>query len=200
LLLIKFYLYTPIIMSDKYIPANPSVADDPFVYRSYKVSVNFGLLFYELTTKSHRIRKGPLVYLPRLWYTLLTLLFGFWGVGVLRKFRGIRNSIQAIHLNLSGGEDVTRLTIASHYDNRTRYVFNNLGRPSSAALSIETVDILLEIQDLFCGDVAAVPYADENATFLLMRLKEIRETGFTRRDMDSFFDAVILYATYEAER
>ncbi len=81
-----------------------------FVYFAYTISLV--VVTFKRTSDVYLVRKGE-SRLKRKWpYTLLTVLFGWWGLPFGPKY-----SLQAIRTNLRGGKDVTDeviSTVAGH--------------------------------------------------------------------------------------
>lgn len=81
-----------------------------FVFFSYTISL--GVVTFKRTSDVYMIRAGE-SRLKRSWfYTLITMMFGWWGIPWGPKY-----SLEAIRTNLKGGKDVTDevlSTVAGH--------------------------------------------------------------------------------------
>lgn len=71
-----------------------------FIYFSYTVSLV--IVTFRRTSGVYLIHPGEKAVVKRSFYTLLSLLFGWWGLPFGPKY-----TIAAIHSNLRGGKDVT---------------------------------------------------------------------------------------------
>lgn len=167
------------------------------VSRYYKISVNFGLFYYYYNSKTFRFRKKISPYLVGVLYALLNLLTGlFWGfLGILRKFRGLRNTFQAIGINLSGGEDITKLDLESNFDKYTVYIYNNLDRASSNEMSLSDVEIILDIQEIY-SETNTELFTTANIHFILDNLSKVNLDRLTEKHIESVFYAIGIHDKY----
>jgi len=118
-------------------------------HRSFKICIN--ILFLEVYTNSraHPIKnKFVMVYLS-IWYTIIALFLGWWGTGFLRPFRSFSNTVKAIHINLTGGEDFTQEMNDTEFDDKTNYVWNNLLRKTTETINKNVIEIIIDIQENF---------------------------------------------------
>lgn len=170
---------------------------DKYVHRYYKISINFGLVYYYYNSKTFRLRKGIIPYLLGFLYFILTLITGIlWGfLGVLKKFQGLRNSLNAIQINLSGGVDSTKLETEANYGNYTVYVYNNLDRETSNTLNLDQVDIILEIQAVY-SDSADGLYKKANTDFILDNLSKVNITTINAQQIQAVFNSIEIYNEY----
>ena len=77
--------------------------------RSYIMSINILFFSFYSNSKIYEIKDGESTILPGIKYSLMTLLFGWWGFGFPRKmYYDLRNSLNALHINFSGGTDYTK--------------------------------------------------------------------------------------------
>lgn len=166
------------------------------VSRYYKISVNFGLFYYYYNSKTFRLRKGILPYLVGSLYSILNLFTGFWGfLGILRKFQGLRNTFKAIYINLSGGEDITKLDLESNFDKYTVYIYNNLDRASSNEMSLSDVEIILEIQELY-SETNTELFTASNINFILDNLSKVNLNQLDKKHIESVFNAIEIHDKY----
>jgi hypothetical protein len=120
----------------------------------------------------------------------------FWGfLGILRKLRGLRNTFQAIYINLNGGEDITKLDIESDFDKYTVYIFNNLDRASSNDISLSDVEIILEIQELY-SETNTELFTATNIHFILDNLSKVNMEQITENHIESVFQAIDIHDKY----
>ncbi len=174
------------------------VASYKVVSRYYKISVNFGLFYYYYNSKTFRLRKGISPYLVGFLYTLLNLFTGFWGfLGILRKFKGLRNTFKAIYINLSGGEDITKLDIESNYDKYTVYIYNNLDRASWNEMSLSDVEIILDIQEIYLETNTEL-FTAANIHFILDNLSKVDLERLTEKHIESVFYAIGIHDKYNS--
>lgn len=175
------------------------IESNKYVSRCYKISVNFGLFYYYYNSKTFRLRKGISPYLVGFLYALLNLLTGlFWGfLGVLRKFQGLRNTFKAIYINLSGGEDITKLDLESNFDKYTVYIYNNLDRASSNDMSLSDVEIILDIQEIY-AETATELFTAMNSQFILDNLSQVKLDHLTEKHIASVFHAIATHRKYQA--
>ena len=170
-----------------------------YVSRYLKISVNFGLFYYYYNSKTFLLRKGISPYFLGFLYSLLNLFTGFWGfLGILRKFQGLRNSWNAIYINLGGGEDITRLEIESTFDSYTVYIYNNLDRASSHEMSLSDVNIILEIQELY-SETNADFFSAANVNFILDNLSMVNINRLKEKHVESIFHAIDIHAKYSLQ-
>lgn len=173
------------------------IETDKYVSRYYKISVNFGLVYYYYNSKTYKLRKGILPYIVGFGYFILTLITGFfWGfLGILKKFRGLRNSLEAVQINLSGGEDITKLETESAYDKYTIYVYNNLDRSTLSELNIDEVNIILEIQEVF-SETNIKLFTKLNSDYILDNLSKIDVTHINKEHISAVFKSISIYNKY----
>jgi hypothetical protein len=169
--------------------------DDRFVYRYYKISINIGPICIYNNSRTYKILKGPLTIIVGIPFSLITLLLGFWGFSLIYKFKGIRNSLEALHINFSGGEDFTKISIESNYDDQTVYIFNNLLRKTSEKVTIEEINIITEIQDFYLENNKD-KYSEENIDFIKSNLSKLDIHRINGEDIRDIFDAMNAYDDY----
>lgn len=167
-----------------------------YVSRYYKISVNFGLVYYYFNSPTFRLKKGLLPYLLGFLYFMLNLFTGFWGfLGILRKFQGLRNSFNAILINLSGGEDITKLDTESNFDKYTVYIYNNLDRASSNEMTLADVSIILEIQEMY-SETNSLFFTPANIDFILDNLSKVTINHINENHIKSIFNAIDTHDRY----
>lgn len=168
------------------------------VSRYYKISVNFGLFYYYYNSKTFRFRRGIVPYLVGFLYSLLNVFTGlFWGfLGILRKFQGLRNTFNAIYINLSGGEDITKLELESDFDKYTVYIYNNLNRASSGEMSLSDVEIILEIQEMY-SETHSNLFTAANIHFIIDHLSKVNINYLNETHIESVFNAIDIYNKYQ---
>lgn len=173
--------------------------DEKFVYRYYKISINLGPFSFYSNTSSHKILRGPLTILIGFGYSLITIFLGFLGgFNLYKKSSGIRNSLEALHINLTGGDDISKLIMNDNYDSRTIYIFNNLLRQTTEKINLEEINIIVEIQDHYI-ETNTNRYNDVNIDFVVANLAKLKIFHVRRTDIKDVFDAMSLYDKYALE-
>ncbi len=173
--------------------------DHKFVYRYYKISINLGPFSFYSNTGTHKIFRGPLTILIGFGYSLITIFLGFLGgFNLYKKSSGIRNSLEAMHVNLTGGEDISKLIMNDNYDSRTIYIFNNLLRQTSEKINLEEINIIVDIQDHYM-ESNTNKYHDANVDFVVANLAKLKIFHITRIDIKDIFDAMSLHDKHALE-
>lgn len=143
-------------------------------YRTYKISINIFFFSIYNNSKVYEISNGRSAILPGIKYSVLTILFGWWGFGFpWNKFKEIKNSITALHINFDGGEDYTKKISEMDYDEKTVWVFNNLRREVFEKVNIQIIDVMIELQTEFVKLESNV-FLEKNIMFMNENLKKIR--------------------------
>jgi hypothetical protein len=116
-------------------------------YKVYKISIHLFLFSYVADSKIYTIKPTQSAVLRGLTYSLVTLFLGWWDFSLFTRFTAIKSSLTALHINFSGGEDYTIIASQSGFDERTKWIYNNLSGDVASKLSIETLDIIVELLD-----------------------------------------------------
>ncbi len=164
--------------------------------RFYKVSINLGPYRVYSNSKVYEIHSGKNLILPGVPYSILTILFGWWGFSITKPFRGLRNSLEALHINFSGGEDITKLVTENDYDERTNTIYNNILAKTKETVTRNDIEIITEIQDEFV-ETKGKTYSEENLNYIILNLSKLDIHRITREHLRDIFDAVKFY--YETE-
>ncbi|MFI0427952.1 hypothetical protein [Mariniflexile sp. HMF6888] len=122
-----------------------------------------------------------------IWYTSISLLFGWWG-----GFKSIKYTLEAIHVNLSGGIDFTEEMNETEYDDKTNYIWNNLLRKTIERVKKDEVEIIIDIQEEF-EQLGKEIYTEVNVDYIYSHLIKINIYNVTRDDIKDFFDANQIY-------
>jgi len=156
-------------------------------YRVFKISIGF--IFYNLyfDTKAFKIENRSIQIVLAIWYTLISLLFGWWG-----GFKSWRNTIKAIHINLSGGSDCSKEMNELMYDEKTNYVWNNLLRKTKEKISKTELEMIIDIQDIY-EESKKEKYSEENIDFIIINLGLIDIHRINRSELSDIIDALKLY-------
>jgi|GEM_PF-1839329 len=172
------------------------IKSNKFVNRRYKISVNFGFIYFYTNSMSFKLPKRILPYVLGFLYFILNLFTGLWGMLLIfGNFQGLRNTYSAIYINLTGGEDVTKEDDESNFDGFTVYIYNNLEREIIEEISLLEVDIILDIQELYL-DVNPEVFTIENEKFILRNLAKVNLNHLNRRHVKSIFKTVENYYLY----
>jgi len=129
-------------------------------------------------------------------YSILNIFTGFWGfLGILKKFQGLRNTFSAIHINLSGGEDITKKDLESNFDDFTVYIYNNMEREILKEMSLSEVNIILEIQELY-SETNSDFYTLPNKNFILNNLSKVNINELNEKHIEAVFSAIDIHNKY----
>ncbi len=158
-------------------------------YRFFKVSVNFFFYRNYSDTKVFAIKNNAVLVLLATWYSVISLLFGWWGSSIRCPLRSIKNTMEALHLNLTGGIDYTKEMDETNYDDKINYVWNNLLRATTEKIDKNEVEIIIEIQEEFELNVKE-KYSEENIDFIILNLARIDIHRVTRVQIKDIFDAL----------
>jgi hypothetical protein len=137
-------------------------------YRIYKFSIQIFFFSYVGNSKVYKIEEGKSTILPGLKYSLMTLLCGWWVFSVFHWINRIKQSLTALHINFHGGEDERKRVSEWDYDPKTVWIYNNLSREIASKLTIQNLDLIVELQEK-CEDKSLM----ENISFLNNHLKTI---------------------------
>jgi hypothetical protein len=166
--------------------------DGQIRYRFFKVSIN--IFYYRIynDTKVFAIKNNATLVFLAIWYSLISLLFGWWGWSIIRPFRTITNTLEAIHINLTGGMDYTEKMNETEFDDKTNYIWNNLLRKTIERINKKEVEIIIEIQEEF-EQLDKEKYTEENIDFIIMNLGKIDIHRETREEIRDIFEAIQSY-------
>jgi hypothetical protein len=148
-------------------------------YRVYKISIHILFFHYVADSKIYTIKPGKNAVLPGLKYSLLTLFLGWWNFSIFHMLNVYNLSLTALHTNFSGGEDYTKVGYESGYDEKTKWIYNNLSREVSAKVNIEIIDIIIELLDNYRGE-----YLAEKITYLNQNLRKIHIIDLFNKDLE----------------
>ncbi|MBS2213661.1 hypothetical protein KEM09_19790 [Carboxylicivirga mesophila] len=165
---------------------------EKYVYRYYKISISIGPFYFCKDTRVYKLPRLIMPYVVGILYSILTLLLGFWGLGLIHRFRGLRNSLEAIHVNLTGGEDITQKVDDHAYDERTNFIYKNILRETCEKISKKEVEIILEIQDDYL-ETQSTPYTDENLNYMILNLGKLDIHRIQREELKDIFDGIVIY-------
>jgi hypothetical protein len=164
------------------------------------MSINIAWICIDKNSRIYEIPQGKSLVMPGLKYTLVTMLLGWWGFSGIRV-KGttgfglpscIQRALEAIHINFSGGEDVSKIISEDAYDNMTNYVWNNILCETAEVIDKEDVEVILEIQNAY-NKLHTGIYSAENIDFILDNLKRVNMHHVNQIAVEDIFDALKLY-------
>lgn len=156
-------------------------------YKFFKISIGLGFFRIYSSSKVYTIKNIFMQIGLSIWYTVICLLFGWWG-----GFRSIKYTLEAIHINLSGGMDFTEEMEETEYGDKTNYIWKNLLRETTEKVSKEQIDMILDIQESFEESGKEV-FTDENMDYIYSNLIKIKTYNITREHIKDVFDTNQLY-------
>lgn len=159
-----------------------------YVYRTYKISVNIPFYRYYGDTATHKLPKGFIPVLVGIYYSIGTIFYGF----LTSNINGIKRSCEAIGVNLIGGEDITSKMEEMDFDDRTKYVHQNLLRKTLKAIGLEEVMLVLEVQDIYSKRFLN-KYSEENIDFITESLTKIEIHNIKRDEIRDIFDGLRIF-------
>jgi hypothetical protein len=119
-------------------------------------------------------------------------MLGWWSISLRRSFGSFRDSLEALHINFSGGEDISNLLNDFDYDEKTNYVWKNILRKTIEKLSKDEVEIIIEIQEEFENE-NKVSNVDGNLTFICKNLEKVGLRHICKDEILDVLDAVKNY-------
>lgn len=164
--------------------------DKNLKYRTYKTSINVFFFSIYSDSKIYEIENGKSTILPGIKYSIITILFGWWGFGLpWKKFKEIKNSLTALHINFTGGQDYTKLLTEMNYEEKTVWVFNNLHRELFDKTNIETIDIIIDLYSE-SKKLESGMTIEKEITFINENLKRINMTSLTNSDLKEIINKI----------
>lgn len=164
--------------------------NDNIKYRTYKTSINIFFFSFYGNSKVYEIPNGKNTVLPGIKYSLLTILFGWWGFGLPWKaFGKLKNSLNALHVNFEGGEDYTKVFSEMDYEEKTVWVFNNLTREIFEKTNIEIIDIIIDLQIEY-RKLEPKMLLEKNIMFLNENLKKLNIVNLRNTDLEEIINKI----------
>jgi len=160
-------------------------------HRYYKYSINLGPFRVYDNSKIFDIRDGGSAILPGLIYSLITILLGWWSFRFFRPFEHIRNSFEALHINFTGGEDVTKLISDEDFDDVTNYVWNNLLKVTKDKTNKSEIENILELHGEY---LERNEQSMENTEFISLGLSRFRIHHLKKEDISDVLNALNIYS------
>jgi hypothetical protein len=160
--------------------------------RYYKTAINIGPLNYYQNSRVFDIPDGRSTILPGLKYSLVTLILGWWSFSIRNPFGAIKNSVEALHINFSGGEDISKLISEDEYDEKTNYIWNNLLRTTIERLTKSELEMIIEIHDEYLSQ-GNIPYSDANMNFIAVNIDKLDIKNVSKTEIRDIFDALRMY-------
>ena len=164
--------------------------------RYYKMSINLGPFCYYQNSKVYEIPHGQSTILPGLFYSFVTILLGWWGFRLRRPLETYRNSLEALHVNFSGGEDISELVTELDYNEKTNYIWKNILRKTSEKLRIDEIEMIIEIHEEFT-ELSNELYTDENIDYIILNLSKVDIHRIDKEGILDIFDALKNYELIE---
>ncbi|OXA80996.1 hypothetical protein SAMN05444397_101705 [Flavobacterium aquidurense] len=159
-------------------------------YRIYKFSIQIFFFSYVGSSKVYKIEPGKSTILPGLKYSFVTLLLGWWVFSVFHWLNRIKNSLTALHINFHGGEDETKRISEWDCEPKTIWIYNNLSREITSKLTIENLDVIVELQEK-CVDKSFIV----NISFLNNNLKAIGVVHLFNNDLEEIIETYKRFET-----
>ena len=163
--------------------------EEKIKYRFFKVSVNIFFFRMYSDTNVFTIKNNATIVLLGIWYSLISLLFGWWGGSISKPFSSIRNTMEAIHINLTGGIDLSQEMEEAEYDDITNYIWKNLLRKTTAIINKKELEIIIDIQSEF-DQLNKEKYSKENIDYITFNLKKIDINSLKFEEIEDVFDAM----------
>ncbi|PIF31515.1 hypothetical protein CLU81_2008 [Flavobacterium sp. 9] len=164
--------------------------DNNVKYRTYKTSINIFFFSFYSNSKVYEISNGRSTILPGIKYSVLTILFGWWGFGwPWKKVKEIKNSMIALHINFDGGEDYTKVFSEMNYDEKSIWVFNNLRREIFQKVDIQIIDIMIDLQTEFIKAEPEVSL-EKNIMFMNEKLKKLNIINLRNSDLEEIITKI----------
>ncbi len=164
------------------------------VHRYYRISIHIGPIRIASNSRIYEIKDGNSTIIPGLPYSLLTLLFGWWG---FRWFRAIQESSETIGVNFSGGVDISKVISEGNYDEDTNYIWNNLCRATKETINKDDLETVLSLQYEFSEKGSGETYSEINIEFLLKGLEILQVQNFDIVIIEDLFEALQMYESKE---
>lgn len=160
-------------------------------HRYYKYSINIGPLRVYNNSKIYDIEDGKSTLLPGLLYSITTILLGWWSFSLLRPFEHIKNSFEALHINFSGGEDITKLISDENFDDITNYVWNNLLKTTKDKTNKFEIEKILE---LYYEYLERNDKSLSSCEFISLGLSRFKIYNLKKIDIEDVIDAINSYS------
>jgi hypothetical protein len=106
-------------------------------------------------------------------------MLGWWSISLRRSFGSFRDSLEALHINFSGGEDISNLLNDFDYDEKTNYVWKNILRKTIEKEEFENEN--------------KVSNVDGNLTFICKNLEKVGLRHICKDEILDVLDAVKNY-------
>ena len=157
-------------------------------YRTYRTSINIFLYSYYGISKVYEIPEGKSTILPGIKYSILTILFGWWGFELPWKgYQKIKYSLTVLHINFQGGDDYTKAFSEMDYEEKTIWVYNNLKRELFEKTNIETIDIIIDLQNEYLQSESNITI-ESNIIFLTHKLKKLNIINLRNSDLEEIIN------------
>lgn len=159
-------------------------------YRTYRISINIFLFSYYSSSKIYKIRNGKSTILPGIKYSILTILFGWWGYGLPWKgFQKIKYSLTVLYINFQGGDDCTKSILELDYEEKTVWVYNNLKRELFEKTNLEIIDIINDLQNEYLQSESKIT-TEKNIIFITDNLKKLNIINLKNSDLEEIINKI----------
>jgi hypothetical protein len=166
-------------------------------HKVYHYSINILTFHDNGISKIYEIKEGVNPVLPGLKYSLITILLGWWSIEIFNIFRfkfvnpfqAWINSANALEINFSGGDDLTKLLNSEKYDSKTNITLSFLDRDIHSKIELEDLEIIIGLIEEYHHQQIE---SDVNNTidFVLEKLERINITYLNREDILKIIDAL----------
>ena len=162
-------------------------------YRTYRTSINIFLFSYYSSSKIYKIPDGKSTILPGIKYSILTILFGWWGYGLPWKgFQKIKYSLTVLHINFHGGDDCTKSITELDYEEKTVWVYNNLKRELFEKTNLEIIDIIIDLQNDYLQSESKISI-EQNIIFITNNLKKLNIVNLRNSDLEEIINKIMQF-------
>ena len=156
-------------------------------YRAFKVSINLPFFHIYQESKVYKIKSPYNFIMPVFSYSLVCILFGFFGLKIFK-------TLEALHINFSGGVDYSKQIIEYEFDYSTNIVWNNLTRVTSQKLDRHAIHFLMELQEVYMESNNDV-FSANNIYTLKNEMNRKGYKNINEEDILDFFEALKILST-----
>ena len=161
-------------------------------HRYFRVSINILFIHVTENTRIFTLKSDILLVILSVWYSLICLLFGWWGFSIRNPFGDIISTLESIHINITGGINSDKIIDESHYDEETNFVWNNLLRSTIDKVNKNEINLILEIQEEYHIQ-GLIPYTQENINFISSQLASADIHRIRKNELLDILDAIKMY-------
>ena len=162
-------------------------------HRYYIYSINIGPLCIHNNSKIYDIKEGRSTILPGLIYSIITILLGWWSINLLNPFFHVRKSLEALHVNFTGGEDITKLVSEDDFDDMTNFVWNNLLKTTSEVTNRKELEKVFELHEEFLDRKDQSLNTISCTEYIRLGLSKFKLHHLTNEQIVDIIDTVEMY-------